>query len=973
MLICLSAQITTGWALRQMPYKTWLLAGILLLAPGLAQAVGLGRLTILSPLGRPLVAEVELLSVQKDEIATLTARLASPEVFTQANVQYSPALVGVRLSIETRADGRPYIKIISTRPVNEPFIDLLIELNWAQGRLVREYTALIDPPEYPPGEPIVAAVPPVAVDPVVTPKPELVAPPAPQVAAPARPVARAPAISRPAVAPAKAEVKEYGPAKRGDALGKIARSVKPEGVTLEQMLVSLYHANRDAFAGNMNILKTGKILRIPEIERVIETGQSEAVKEIRLESAQWNDYRRRLAETAATVATPESRSAASGRITTAVEEKATPKEAPEEVLKLSKTEPTAPPGKASGTGASRSGARLEDETTAREKALAEANSRIAQLEKTVQDLQRLLELRGPMLGVPAAKPVPQPAPETKPGATPAVKGDPIAKMDPAKAEPAKAARAKAEPAKAEPAKAEPAKAEPAKAEPGKVEPAKDVGKTPAEAPPGEPKVAPAEKPVTPSPPQAEAPKAEAPKAGPDAQVQPKPKPEPAKIVQAPSDLLGPPDLIDQIFEEPFYLAAGGGLIVLLGGAGYLLARRRRAQVADDEDARKNAVFQFGEGAAAPAASVEPVLTAPAGDGGEVDPLAEADLYLNFGRDEQAEQVLTEALEKNPGNQEAQLKLLQIYAGRKDTAAFEKIARRLHVETVGAGDNWLKAAALGYAIDPDNRLYEAGRSATTAAAIPELRAASADNDSGAHFELSQTSADAVDDLSTGAAGRTMISEPDEMAHAAQARDTTPVPGETRIAAEEPSTAGVIDFDFHIPDSVQAPAVAETLPGEPGDHAAKASVTLAAPQADTIDFEMVIPEPGPVVTGGTAGGGAAPGAGRDAAKLENTEIVFPDFKSGLGGDTTASPTPEFKLDDINLDFDDTARTVAAKAAEPGGGAKEDNWYDMQTKFDLAKAYQEMGDKDGAREVLQEVIKDGSPRQQAEAVKLLDSLGA
>jgi pilus assembly protein FimV len=83
--------------------------------------------------------------------------------------------------------------------------------------------------------------------------------------------------------------------------------------------------------------------------------------------------------------------------------------------------------------------------------------------------------------------------------------------------------------------------------------------------------------------------------------------------------------------------------------------------------------------------------------------------------------------------------------------------------------------------------------------------------------------------------------------------------------------------------------------------------------------------------------------------------------------APAIPELKLDDINLNLDD-----APKAAPAEGGAKDDHWYDVQTKFDLAKAYQEMGDKDGASEILREVIKEGDAGQQAEAKKLLDSLG-
>jgi len=135
---------------RKFPNKTWLWAGIFLLYPWVAFGAGLGKLTILSSLGQPLSAEIDLVSVQKDELSSLTARLASPDAFQQANMQYSPALIGVRLTVERRNDGRPYIRIVSTRTINDPFLAILVELDWAQGRLVREYTALIDPPGYSP-------------------------------------------------------------------------------------------------------------------------------------------------------------------------------------------------------------------------------------------------------------------------------------------------------------------------------------------------------------------------------------------------------------------------------------------------------------------------------------------------------------------------------------------------------------------------------------------------------------------------------------------------------------------------------------------------------------------------------------------------------------------------------------------------------------------------------------------------------
>jgi len=122
---------------------------LLLPIPWIASAAGLGGLAVLSSLGQPFRAEIDLVS-QKDELATLSSRIASPDAYKQANFQYSPALAGLRLNVKQRPDGRAYIEITSSRPVDEPFVDLLIELNWDSARIIRGYTALIDPPGFGP-------------------------------------------------------------------------------------------------------------------------------------------------------------------------------------------------------------------------------------------------------------------------------------------------------------------------------------------------------------------------------------------------------------------------------------------------------------------------------------------------------------------------------------------------------------------------------------------------------------------------------------------------------------------------------------------------------------------------------------------------------------------------------------------------------------------------------------------------------
>ena len=114
--------------------------------PLMADAAGLGRITVFSALGQPLRAEIEV-NANKDEVPGMAAKIASPEAFRQAGLEYAGALSSVKVVLDKRPNGQPYLKLTSERPVSDPFVDMLLELNWTAGRLVREYTFLLDPPE----------------------------------------------------------------------------------------------------------------------------------------------------------------------------------------------------------------------------------------------------------------------------------------------------------------------------------------------------------------------------------------------------------------------------------------------------------------------------------------------------------------------------------------------------------------------------------------------------------------------------------------------------------------------------------------------------------------------------------------------------------------------------------------------------------------------------------------------------------
>lgn len=127
--------------------KATLIAAAIAVLPLATHAAGLGKITVLSALGQPLRAELEV-TATRDEASSLVAKVAAVEAFRQAGIEYSPALASLRFSRDIKErGGRRYLEISTDRPLNEPFIDMLVELSWASGRLVREYTFLLDPPD----------------------------------------------------------------------------------------------------------------------------------------------------------------------------------------------------------------------------------------------------------------------------------------------------------------------------------------------------------------------------------------------------------------------------------------------------------------------------------------------------------------------------------------------------------------------------------------------------------------------------------------------------------------------------------------------------------------------------------------------------------------------------------------------------------------------------------------------------------
>src|SRR5215468_2232411 len=248
-----------------------LLAGVLAL-PGPALALGLGKLTVNSGLGQPLSAQIELTAATREELDSLRARIADVSVYRDNNVQFPNALTRARVALEQAPNGSSYLRVTTLQPVNDPFLDMIVELSWATGRVIRDYTFLLDPP----GATEMQAVEPSA---------PIAARTAPRESrAGARAGAAAPASERPSVA----GTGEPYTVKRGDTLSKIAKEYKPETVSLEQMLVALFRNNESAFDGkNMNRIRAGQILNVPPADQAASVTQAEAMQVVKVQAADW--------------------------------------------------------------------------------------------------------------------------------------------------------------------------------------------------------------------------------------------------------------------------------------------------------------------------------------------------------------------------------------------------------------------------------------------------------------------------------------------------------------------------------------------------------------------------------------------------------------------------------------------------------------------------------------------------------------
>ncbi|MGB7740889.1 MAG: FimV/HubP family polar landmark protein [Steroidobacteraceae bacterium] len=864
-----------------------------LMAPGALYALGLGEIKLNSALNQPFDAEIELVSATQEDLGALRAALASNDTFVRYGLDRPAYLVDFNFRVAKGPDGRDVLRVTSPRPVTEPFVTLLVEANWPRGRLLREYTVLLDPPVYAPGpaagEPVVAAP---RVSSGGATSTRSVAPVADATTESDRPSSPA-SSAAPAAAPSIEPGSTYR-VRNHDTLWQIASAANPGARSnVNRAMVAIFQNNPQAFDGNINVLRSGSLLRIPDANQISSVSASEASAEVARQYDAW-----RSGTTGAAAASE------AGRLRLV-----TPEQGTTAPSTSTSTEPAAATAPAT-TGAPAAAAS------------GDLEARVKQLEDELAEAKRLLEVRNAELatlqgGAPA------------PGVTPTEPGETAAAGAPE-------AAVTAEPAK----------------------------------------------PVQPS----------------------TPKPE---VVEPPQ-----PSLLERVTDY-WWLLLG----LLAAGLGAFLIQRLRRQRGSAEESLEEAlgsrdtrgsgpryaprsrdtdilVEERGGGAstgrgaaiAASTAAAAPAARTPepsrkvvtvedtlSGDGlasmESGDPLAEADFHMAYGLYDQAADLVQLAMKREPQRRDLKLKLLEIYFvwGNKDR--FLELARELDTTRADSpAGEWDKVLIMGKQIAPGDALFAGSPSSSSSDSLDmELHGSTGmldltipAGDSGRpdmDLTESQTEIAPIDRsgldfiLDEPARGNdeSAVLPTIEMPRISSAGDTA---GDTQEL-----TVDRLGLDIDTMRELESLDA-----GEASDARKRAS-------SDTVETEMM--------------GSDKSLRDDDTDLLSSTALMhMVDDTAMLPGDAAlegvvdlSTATGELPVLDATselseLDVTALSATVAGNVDYDLGGEPA-TMSEVGTKLDLARAYMDMGDPEGARSILDEVLQEGSSTQRQEAERLIASL--
>lgn len=851
------------------------------LSSGMAHALGLGELTLKSTLNQPLVAEIELLDVKDLTAAEVVPSLASADDFAKAGVDRQAFLNDLTFTPVLNASGKSILRVTSSKPLSEPMVKFLVQVMWPSGRLLRDYSVLLDPSKFSPQTADAAAQ------------------PAP---------AQAPAVNAPVTGASKPAQHVTTPR---DTLWEIAAKAR-NGGSIQQTMLAIQALNPDAFIdGNINRLKTGQVLRLPDATQSTSLPQPKAIAEVAAQNTAWRQGRRSVHRVQAQQLDATKRG----------HDVLAPQGTAKDRLSLVSGEP----GKKGGKGAAGDSKAIGNKLAVAQEGLdttrrdnAELKSRITDLQSQMDKLQRLIELKNNQLAKLEAEGSGAGAGAAKPSAP--MSADLVAQS---------------------------------------------AAPAPAVAPEATPAAVPAEAPIQAAP--------------------------AASDEQKYNELLTNPILLG--------LVGGGAVVVLL--LLLLLARRRKAQqeaekhkrmakaLAEESDLTQDLDLPESsfEGlevpppavklatAPAPAPVVAPVvvtppiaapLVAPAAERSD-DVLAQAQSHINAGRLNQAASLLEDGIKQEPQRSDLRLKLMEVYGQQGDRSAFvaqerqlvangknhadvEQLKSRFPAMVAVAAVGGIAAAAVAAELDAQyvkDLLHEEPKKA------PEPEAAPADDDFDSAFDLS------LDDLEA-ASPAVVTPEP--------ALDLDAFPLDDELSFEsvlqqqteaKDSLDDLSDFDLDLGGDVPGSTLSD-------------DEFLLNLDDDLKDLPAV---ESPAIT---------------EAALDDLELPA-DFDLSLAeeADAHAKPEPDdfmSELDDVNAELDRLSGSLEhPPIAEPSFTAEDaaagmememgepdfdflSGTDEVATKLDLAQAYIDMGDNDGARDILGEVLSEGNDGQKSEAKEML-----
>ena len=1017
------------------------------LGSGVAQALGLGEIELQSYLNQPLNAEIDVNRAGGVSPSDIIVNLASEQAYERVGLRRDYFLTRLNFEVTTAPNGELVISVTSREPVREPYLNFLVEVTWPSGRVMREYSVLVDPPVYAEesGEPAQVQ----------------------QASTPQRSTQQAPASRQPArtatTGGRDAGVQTLGPVQASDTLWEIAQRVKPDNsVSTQQVMLAIQDLNPDAFInGNINRLKRGEVLRVPDMDDIRARSQAQANREVAAQNRAFAQPQPQVDATRTAGATGDAGAA----------QQAAPDElrlvVPEDGDEARTEGSAGGDGRQGGTADAGEAVALEElDRVQREN--EELNSRVEDLQDQVETLQRLIELKDTQLaeiqqGMAAGdepaegtgEAPAQAAPTTGEAAT-----DPAMTMEEGASEAADGTTAQGEQADAQAPDAG-MPDEGAEGADGDTSPVmtdedftdvEDTGATQAE-----PEQQPAEPAVQ----------------APAGQEQPEAEPQqPAPPAQDMGFLATAIDLIAGNF---LYQIALGGFLVLLLLIVLLISRRRASndndfyqQLDEGDEGDDGFELTLGEEDAAATASV----------------LEEADRYVSYGQHDAAAEVLENAISREPSRSDLRLKLLAVYADTGNRAAFDKQYSEL------------EAMELDEAMPEAEALRARLEDVESTPSIDELESQLRGGESFGAAPQEQPEDDASDIASTPVDDETselmasfeeldLPEEEDEQpagedrdeaiefdfssldtSDSAEAAEDTPdrATEEPRDeAATQEDDFGGIDFELPEESATDEDGAGSEQPPEEApldleddfsslelddagidsEPAAEDVEGAAEPaEEDNLDFgdlELDTDEPEPVDESANPEDEAdldesfldeldaeldkvTSGDRTDDDGLEDLELDVSDEDLELMDEASeAEPEDESQLDLGDLDLDEPEPATEAGGENPAGddlsdleipeleddsiaepedvspadqapkvdgassideideaslGDEDDFDFlsgtdEVATKLDLARAYVDMGDSEGAREILEEVILEGNEEQKSDAQSLLKKL--